>query len=235
MFDDSADALALDGARLVAAPEGGVYLAKSVDDQTRIWRDGQKFVAKTKAGLTLYFGESDNARIRTSTGKTLTWALSRIEDTFGNQIVFLYTQRDGDWGIDKVFWTVAKGAFDPTKPYNEAELKAKSFASLQIEYDATAPVYSAGFIGGEETSRSLAAERIVAFVGQAEFRRYELEHETTGRFGGRRLKSIKEVGADIGGARIEYPKTEFTYTNFEPHWNKSGAMNCLRISEHTDP
>lgn len=88
LFDDTQDAIALDGARLVAAPEGGRYLAKSVDDQTRVWRNGQSYIAKKKAGLTLYFGESRNSRIQTVDGSIATWALSRIEDTFGNQISF---------------------------------------------------------------------------------------------------------------------------------------------------
>ncbi|WDZ82049.1 FG-GAP-like repeat-containing protein (plasmid) [Ensifer adhaerens] len=221
VFDDAVDALALDGSRLVTAPEGAPYLAKSIDDQTRVWRDGQKFVAKTKAGLTLYFGESPNSRIKTSGGQILTWALSRIEDTFGNQIVFLYIQREGDWGIDKAFWTISKGALDQSNLYDETSLRTESFANLVVEYDTSAQIYSARFISGEKTSRSLFATGIVAFVGQTEFRRYEFEYETTGRFGGRRLKSIKEIGADIGSPRVEYPKTEFTYTNFEPRWNKS--------------
>ncbi|MER8369679.1 hypothetical protein NKH07_24375 [Mesorhizobium sp. M1378] len=220
-FDDATDALALDGARLVAAPEGGIYLAKAIDDQTRVWRDGQKLVAKTKAGLTLHFGESANSRIATAGGKVLTWALSRIEDTFGNQVVFLYAQRDGDWGIDKVFWTIPKGALDPSKLYDESSLRANSFASVQVIYEAGAATYSTGFVGGERTSRSLAAKQILALVGQTEFRRYEFEYDVTGRFGGRRLTSIREVGADVGGPRIEYPKTVFTHTGFDPQWSKS--------------
>jgi Salmonella virulence plasmid 65kDa B protein len=207
-FNDSSDALALDGVRLVMAPEGAPYLAKSIDDQTRVWRNGQKFVAKTKAGLTLYFGESPDSQVKTSGGKVLTWALSRIEDTFGNQVVFLYVQRDGDWGIDKAFWTVAKGALNPANLYEEGALRSNSFAHLEVQYKPSAQVYSAGFIGGEKTARSLLASKISAFVGPTEFRRYEFEYETTGRFGGHRLKSIKEVGADVGGTRLEYPKTE---------------------------
>ncbi|WP_246762692.1 hypothetical protein [Rhizobium sp. NZLR1] len=227
-FDDpsdgyTSDALALDGARLVIAPEGGPYLAKTIDDQTRVWRDGEGFVAKTKAGLTLYFGERPNSQVKTVGGKILTWSLSRIEDTFGNQIVFLYVQRDGDWGVDKVFWTVAKGAVDPAMLYDEGALRANSYAHLEVFYETNAQIYSAGFIGGEKITRSLLAKQISAFVGHAEFGRYEFEYDATDRFGAHRLKSIREVGADVGGERLEYPKTEFTYTEFDPHWNKSSS------------
>ena len=220
-FDDLSDALTLDGTRLVSAPEGGRYLAKSVDDQTRVWRNGETFIARTRAGLTLYFGESSNSQIKTSGGKILTWALSRIEDTFGNQVVFLYTQRDGDWGIDKVFWTVEKGALAPSNLYEEDSLRTVAFASMEVRYDPSMTVYSSGFVGGELTTRSLLATRVTAFVGQDEYRRYDFEHQETNRFGGNILTSIRETGAEIGGPLIEYPKTEFTYTNFEPRWNVS--------------
>lgn len=165
LFDDTLDAVSLDGARLVTAPEGGPYLAKSVDDQTRVWRQGQGYVAKTKAGLTLYFGETEDSRIKTSGGKVLTWALSRIEDTFGNQIIFLYVQRAGDWGIKKVFWTVPRGRLSDTEIADEGLLQANSFASLEVEYLVTGTVYSFGFVGGQKTARSLLAERIVVRSG----------------------------------------------------------------------
>lgn len=220
-FNDALDALALDGTRLVTAPEGGPYLAKSVDDQTRVWRNGQSYMAKTKAGLTLYFGESRNSQIRTVDGSIATWALSRIEDTFGNQIVFLYRQSAGDYGIDKVFWTLPTGSVTPANLYDEGTLRASSFAHLEIAYASGNQSYSFGFVGGERTSRSLLATKLTAYVGDAEFRRYEFQYDATGRLGGHVLSSITELGADIGGARVEYPKTVFTYTEFDPHWNQS--------------
>lgn len=221
LFDDTLDAVSLDGARLVSAPEGGPYLAKSVDDQTRVWRQGQGYVAKTKAGLTLYFGETEDSRIKTSGGKVLTWALSRIEDTFGNQIIFLYVQRDGDWGIKKVFWTVPRGRLSETEISDEGLLQANSFASLEVEYLVAGTVYSFGFVGGQKTARSLLAERIVVRSGNEEFRRYEFAYDVTNRYGARRLKSIREVGANLGAPRLELPLTQFTYTDFEPRWSKA--------------
>jgi hypothetical protein len=208
-FDDIADAVALDGERLVVAPEGGRYLSKSVDDQTRVWRTGQSYIAKTKAGLTLYFGESTNSRILTTSGSVARWALSRVVDTFGNQIVFLYTQKDGDFGVEKVFWTVPSGSLGSADLYNEVALKSASHSRLEIDYTSSGAAYSSGFVGGEEAKRSLTAK----------YRRYEFFHEKTGRFGGQVLTAIREVGADIGGPRVEYPKTEFSYTEFVPQWN----------------
>ncbi|MEO9898442.1 MAG: SpvB/TcaC N-terminal domain-containing protein [Paracoccaceae bacterium] len=218
-FDDITDAVALDGERLVEAPEGGRYLSKSVDDQTRVWRNGQSYIAKTKAGLTLYFGESTNSRILTTSGNVARWALSRVVDTFGNQIVFLYTQKDGDFGVEKAFWTVPSGSLGSADLYNEVALKSVSHSRLEIDYTDGGAAYSSGFVGGEEAKRSLTANSLVSYVGDAEYRRYEFFHRKTGRLGGQILTAIREVGADIGGPRVEYPKTEFSYTEFVPQWN----------------
>ncbi|THK37030.1 hypothetical protein EHS39_16420 [Ensifer sp. MPMI2T] len=227
-FDDPSDgypsdALSLDGARLVRAPEGGAFLAKSIDDQTRVWPNGAGFTAKTKAGLTLHFGEGTSSRILTAGGKVKTWALSRIEDTFGNQIVFIYLQRDGDWGVTKIFWTVPKGSLSPADLYDESLLRANAHARLEVAYESGTAVYSIGYLGGEKSSRSLLAKQIVSFVGSSEFRRYEFGYEPIARFGGRRLVSIEEFAAEVGGPRLAYPKSTFTYTDFNPQWNQSSG------------
>lgn len=220
-FDDASDAFALDGVRLVQAPEGASYFAKSIDDQTRVRRDGQHFVSKTKAGLTLFYGESENSRIKTVGGRVLAWAVSRIEDTFGNQIVFLYDQKNGDWGPRRIFWTVHRSQLPLAQIYDEASLEGAAFAHAAFEWRDAANLDSIGFAGGEETQRSRYVAGIASFVGGKEFRRYGFEYEETGRFGARVLKSIREQGAAISADRDEYGQTRFTYTSFVPTWNEA--------------
>ncbi|MGF0539380.1 RHS repeat-associated core domain-containing protein [Agrobacterium sp. ES01] len=227
-FDDpidgfSDDGLALDGARLIAAPEGANYFSKSIDDQTRVWREGLHFVAKTKAGLTLFFGESENSRIKTVGGRTHTWAVSRILDTFGNQIVFFYFSKDGDWGPESIYWTLHDSQIAAPAIYDKTTVEGLAFASavFQWEVPSSGPI-SVSFFGGQETRKSAIIDSISSFSGGREFRRYDFEYEQTARLGGRRLTAIAETGAILAsGKQDSFGKTVFSYTNFDPQWNEA--------------
>lgn len=216
----STDGLTLDGARLVPAPEQG-FLSKFVDDQTRIETKTNPnsepyFIARTKAGLTIYFGETDNSRIRTDDGSIYVWAANKIEDTFGNQIHFFYENQNGDWGPKQIFYTIRKGEISPTAGLEE--YRRAAFASVQITYGEDAnPTTS--YIGGQTIERSRFITKIESSFSGTPFRTYEFQYQETDRLGGRVLTSISETGAQVGNfPRPKHMATTFEYTANTPNW-----------------
>ncbi|MBG6211058.1 RHS repeat-associated protein [Labrenzia sp. EL_126] len=218
----SDDGLLLDGVRLVTAPEKNGFLSKIIDDQTRVKKysiSGEDYyVAKTKAGLTLHYGQSSNSRIRTSGGKTLHWAVSKIEDTFGNQIYFEYRNNNGDWGPSTIYYTLRKEIIG--EAYDFQKISENAFAKLVINYVDDATLATKSYIGGEQISRTSYVSSISSFFRGRAFRTYDFSYEKTERFGQLRLVSVQETGAElVGGSRPSYRKTVFDYSNPTLGWN----------------
>lgn len=225
----SNDALSMDGIRLVPAPESG-FFAKIEDDQTRIQSlmDGsgnRYFKAKTKAGLTIYFGESQNSRIRTSAGSIYVWAATRIEDTFGNQIYFIYRSSNGDWGPQEIHYTLPKGSISSSDAV--AEIRAKSFASVHFLYGSDSNSVTTSYLGGQAISRSDYVTSIESRFGSEPYRTYSFTYEDTTRLGGRVLRSIRETGADVDGSRPQHKPTEFEYSFVSPTWSEASDNYSL--------
>jgi hypothetical protein len=199
--------LALDGARLIAAPEGGGFLAKVIDDQTRVEvikdASGTSFVARTKAGLRMYY----RSRIKTADGGVLVWACDRIEDTFGNAIIFSYRDnKKGDWGLEKVEYT------------ENAKQHLAPYATVVFTYGEVAATVA--FIGGQRVERSLVLNSIESRIQNKRYRLYEIQYVETGRLGARRIASIRETGADLGSGDLRHRPTTFEYIDPHPTWQK---------------
>ncbi len=193
----NSDALMLDGSRLVpvGANAGHRLLAKAIDDQTRVEEvtnaNGIHYIARTKAGLRMYYGDVPASRIQTNSGKVLIWPCVRIEDTFGNAIEFTYkTNGYGDWGLASAKYTSNK------------RMGLSPYAELRFEYrESGSPVVS--YIAGEQLRRTLVVNAIESGVFDSSgtfklFRRYDISYDEAGdtnRFGSRRVRKIIETGA----------------------------------------
>lgn len=231
----SSDALTLDGSRLVPVGSNGGHrlLAKVVDDQTRVEEisdaNGTYYIARTKAGLRMYYGDVPSSRIQTKSGKILVWPCVRIEDTFGNAIEFSYrTNGYGDWGLESAKYTSNKRA--GLSPY--AELRFKY-------HEADNPIVS--YIAGEQLRRTLAIDVIESGVFDAAgtfnlFRRYEIGYDETGdtnRFGSQRVRAITETGAYGETHRpttFEYSEPQAGWTN-QPDYRLPAAFGSITSLE----
>jgi RHS repeat-associated protein len=112
-FDD-ADALYLDGQRLIPVPAGslpcgsGAGFIKEVDDQTCIEMIGKGYVAHTKAGLTMQYGMTNDSKITLQNASLiLLWVCNQIQDSSGNYINLTYSapNSSGDYNIDRIDYT----------------------------------------------------------------------------------------------------------------------------------
>jgi Salmonella virulence plasmid 65kDa B protein len=110
---DGTDTLSLDGARLVRLSGHNNLLSKAIDDQTLIEEigsaQGPYYVARTKAGLRMYFGALPNSaadfRVRTGSGKIIAWPCVRVEDTLHRAFVtyvFIESLGEGRHGASPV-------------------------------------------------------------------------------------------------------------------------------------
>jgi len=101
---DSSDRFCLDGRRMLVYPEFS-YGAQEAEytteryDFDKILSHGsvsggpESFEVVRKNGERHFYGATDDARLSTADGVVYKWALSRIEDQFGNAISYRYTKR----------------------------------------------------------------------------------------------------------------------------------------------
>ncbi len=200
-------AFALDGVRLVPSLQGSNFFAKVVDDQTRVEAitnaDGLTFIARTKAGLRMYY----RARVKTADGGVFVWACDQVDDTFGNSIHFRYKDTGkGDWALERVDYT------------ENLQQHLPAYASVEFTYTQTPATIS--FIGGQRIERSLVLTTIESKIQNERYRKYQLQYEETGRFGGRRLASVVETGSDLGSGDVRHRPTKFRYLDPTPSWQK---------------
>ena len=117
----SNDRLYLDGQRLLRAPAGIQYWSEAspwifrteIEGHSRVEMKpysggGVWFEVKTKAGLVMQYGNSDDSRVVLN-AKSVSWLLSEVRDTAGNFIRYKYTDAlehgDNVRLIDKIEYT----------------------------------------------------------------------------------------------------------------------------------
>ena len=126
---DANDRFCLNGQRLVAVSgaygANGTQYRTEIDSFARVTSFGaqgngpQYFTVQTKAGQTMYYGNTEDARVNQTgnpAGTVLSWAMNRIEDTVGNYIDFIYFEDNatGEHYIDRIEYT-GNGAQLPSR------------------------------------------------------------------------------------------------------------------------
>jgi RHS repeat-associated protein len=222
---DGDDALYLDGQRLLPSSPGcstsvkTVTFVKEADDQTIVeaacGANGfGSFVVRTKAGLSLGFGETQDSQIKLDDGTFLLWVCDRIEDSTGNFILFSYSQNGtGDYNIKSIDYTGNKN--NGQKPY----------ANITFNYDTVSQA-STAFIAGYQIRRDSRLASIVSTVGGAQANRYDLKYNDVQSINRFVLTSITESGE--GASADTYPSTSFTYST--PADPVSGSIACPQPS-----
>jgi hypothetical protein len=224
---DADDALYLDGQRLLPASPGcstsvkTVTFVKEADDQTIVQAtcgDASgfgSFVVRTKAGLSLHFGETKDSQIKLDDGKTiLLWVCNSVEDSAGNFILFSYSQNgSGDYNVKSINYTGNRNT--GLKPY----------ANIAFNYDTVSQA-STAFIAGHQIRRDSRLASIVSSVGAAPANRYDLKYDDVQSINRFVLTSITTSGE--GASADTYPSTKFTYS--VPAQPGDGSFSCAQDS-----
>ena len=244
------DALYLDGQRIipVASPSGvGASLRrefrKTSDDQTRIFQIGPDlehsfFLAQTKGGITVVFGNSENVSgspgdsvVRFSDNRVLGFAESLAIDTTGNAIEFHYDQNhNGDYNISRIDYTSHGQLSDDGKYVTDR----RPFASLTFNY-VPASTSLETFVAGHSIVKDRQMVGITSCVSNAplamnevcipsnlssrfeQVTHYKFDFDQTTTANRFLLRSVRFSGEDDS---IELPPTFFSYKPVGVGWTK---------------
>jgi RHS repeat-associated protein len=215
----------LDGQRLIHVggnPHGtaGAEYRLEHENFSRIVAQGtagqgpESFKVWTKTGRVLeYGGTSDSRLYANSANHTLevqTWAASRVTDTVGNYMAFVYDKiaTTGEQYLSQIDYT------------GNTEASLSPYASLEFEYESD-PDSTMGFAHGSKFSRYKRIKTIRSKHGNDIIRSYALGYNAQAADMPPRslLLQVTETGAD--GA--SYPPLTFTYSNPPAGWETLDA------------
>lgn len=164
---DGNDRLCLDGKRLVQVANtgcsGGVEYRTEIDSYARICAYGAQgsgpawFKVWTKAGLTMEYGGTANARIEAQgRSDVLLWAMSKASDTVGNYLNVSYHEdnTNGEFYPTRIDYT--GNSNQGLAPYN----------SVRFSYEQR-PDQSSGWVGGSRSGSSVRMTNVQAYTGNS--------------------------------------------------------------------
>ena len=163
------------------------------------------FVVEQKSGLILEYGGTEDSRIESLGRKTVrAWALSKVRDRFGNEMLFVYNEDavNGSYCISSIRYTQNNNA--GIGPHYEVLFAYEdvAFGEIDVAYSASAKI-----------RRVKRVDRVDVTHDSFLIRRYELTYEAVASSAGRsRLASIQECA----GATDCLAPTKFTYQNGTP-------------------
>jgi len=238
---DSNDRFAVDGQKLLAV--SGTYGADGTEYRTeretftQYFSHGSTgssgsfgpswFQAKTKAGLTMEFGNPTDAlssqMLSMGTGQSgavVAWALNQIKDVAGNTCNFSYAQNTttGEFYVTKITYVGTS-------------------AEVDFVYEARTDAQS-GYVGGAPWVRSQRLQEIDSKFNGTLVRKMVMSYEYSGNTGRSRLTQVQEF--DGSGAAL--PPIGLTYKNETAGWSGNQpnlappyALSLLDLGYTTDP
>ena len=223
---DSLDKLALDGNLLVKIKGGygdpfSQYLTQSNRHQ-RITAYGsvngmpQWYKVQTKDGLTMEYGNTDNARVvDKSSGSITHWLLNKVSDTKGNYFTVSYNTDYADIRPVRIDYTGNDN--EGLKPYCSVEFTYKARPDSQLIY-----------IRGVKKVRKNLLTLITCKYGSSVVRSYKLSYaDPEDLRTSSLLKSVQECGTN----NQCHPATEFTWAHED---NLKFLINNF-FTSHYDP
>lgn len=163
------DRFCLDGQRLVLISgtyggDGATYRTE-IDSYALVTSLGgtaanpDRFIVQRKDGSSTFYGSSGDAKLMAGTN-TLTWYISRFEDSVGNPIRFSYVSDAGGHRINRIDYAYgADSGYTPRDTYIDF-----------IYEDRTDP--RSGYVAGNELFRKKRLAKIRSFSSGAELRNY---------------------------------------------------------------
>ncbi|MBL0049726.1 MAG: VCBS repeat-containing protein [Bacteroidetes bacterium] len=111
---DGDDPIALDGNRLIPSPANGVNTYRPERENfTLTTKVGNYYKVQTKAGLTMFYGLSQDSKLQLGSN-ILVWYLTSVYDTYGNYIKYSYNNDQGEVTIKEIAYTGTQ----QESPYN---------------------------------------------------------------------------------------------------------------------
>ncbi len=165
------------------------------------------FIVEGKDGLIYEFGNSVSSRIESLGQSTArAWALNKIRDRDGNEIVFTYIE-DATYGSFKL--DLVSYAGNPMQG-------SSAIYSVDLVYEAKpAGEIDSGYIAGSRVKEIQRLDRIdVLHNGTDLYRRYELTYEAS--LSATSLSRLASVTECAGTASNCFPATTFTYQDGAP-------------------
>lgn len=220
---DVDDRFCLDGRRL-AKTGSGLYggdatqyrtevesFQKVVSTDTNHNQVPERFEVRDKAGLIRHYGATDDSRVNVQ-GRSVPqlWAVSRIEDRFGNYIAYTYEENAGANG---------NGEFYPREIawYNHRDQR---IGRVELEYE-TRPDTTMGFMpGGGRTALTKRLRNIKVYARGDLARRYRLKYEQAPAS---RLSALKSI--QLCAASVCLPETRFGWKHFEARRANLAGIN----------
>ena len=209
-MNNATDKLSINGQRLINT--GGTYFGAGTEYHTeiesfqKVVEENGYFKVYARSGRILYYGSTVDSRLANSAGGgTLTWALSRIEDRFGNYMKYSYTQINGMLLPYRIEYTGNTG--QGVTPYAYVQFHFGSQPTARAKYLAGHLMYP--------TKERLSSVEI--YSEGSLVRKYSLTYENGPYVGHSFLKSIQEHDGSGGWL----PTTDFTYDFYEDtesHW-----------------
>ncbi|MBB3063009.1 RHS repeat-associated core domain-containing protein, partial [Microbulbifer rhizosphaerae] len=226
----SEDRFCLDGQRLLALEEGtygkpGSLYRTEIDSFALIKAHGGTaghpayFTVERKDGSISYYGSGNRAKQTTGQG-TLTWAISRFEDSAENGIEFVYTTSDGH-RIREIRYAYTSGG--------------SAGAKVVFDYDGRQDPIS-GYLAGEllQTKKRLSRIRVQNDSGNGlqEVRRYTLEYLSDPRDNLSRLERIRQCAGPNG--TLCQPDTVFDWRLPLPGSFAASPRDVVTLSTQRD-
>lgn len=203
---DLNDRFCLDGQRLVLV--SGTYgLAGSEyrterDSFSKVVATGAagngpaSFTVKTKAGLTMEFGNTADSRIEAQGNTTVrAWALNKVSDVKGNFLAVSYTEdsTNGSFYLNRIDYT------------GNSITGSTGTASVRFVWDATRTDAIKGYLRASVVSVNTRLKNVRTYVGESLVKDYRITYEQGVVTSRSRLKTLTEC--DAAGACL--PATTF--------------------------
>ncbi len=211
---DASDQLCLDGNHLVQVTGTGYWDTNSTyrlrrDDFSLITKLASGFKVETYDGLILTYGVTPDAIVAAGgTSVDFVWALSKVEDRFGNVMTYSYHEdaANGEFYPDEINYDGAKVSFEYAARSTKATTKVG--------------------IGSGYSKSSVYLHKILVAMNGTNVREYRLESPQTGNRN--RLGKVQECGWDEAGTvRSCLDPMSFTWTTTTTHLGVTQVTDTL--------
>ena len=187
---DSNDRFCLDGQRLMAVV--GAYGASGTEYRTEIESFSKvisygafgsgpdHFIVKTKAGLTMYYGQNAQSKVEaTGPSGAISWAVNRIEDTLGNYLdVTYYKDKYSGEHFPEVISYTGRGALAPTR-------------KVYFQYGGRNDSLT-GYISGGSVTTMRVLTNIKTYVRSQLVRDYRISYDSSSVTGRPRITQVQD-------------------------------------------
>jgi hypothetical protein len=216
---DANDRFCLDGQRLMVV--SGAYGASGSEYRTEMESfskivaygssNPSNFLIKTKAGLTMEYGNTADSRIEAQ-GKAAVrvWALNKVTDVKGNYYTLSYTEdnANGDFRLTRIDYTGNAGQ----APVNSVQLGYESRPDSYVRY-----------VGGAKVKMVMRLSNVSTYVGANKVKEYRLTYLTQTHASDKsRLANVQEcdaVGACLLPTLIQWANESLPQTVWQSEPN----------------